>query len=280
MIFARESDILGSEFETMKDEQADRLADLLLRAERVVVLTGAGISAESGVPTFRGPDGLWKQYRAETLATPEAFERDPALVWQWYDWRRGLISGVEPNAGHRVLADWENLFRSFAVITQNVDGLHRKSGSRNVLELHGNIWMTRCTREATIRMNLESPLQKIPPVCPDCGALLRPHIVWFGESLDPEILDQAFRLCGTSQVMFVVGTSSVVQPAASLPFAAAEAGAVIVEINPERTPLTAHADFFMSGKAGEILPLLDRALKAKGLAEDRGPRREKPSKKG
>jgi len=280
LIFARESDILGNEFEAMKDEKAARLADVLGGAERVVVLTGAGISAESGVPTFRGPEGLWRQYRAETLATPEAFERDPALVWQWYDWRRGLISRVEPNAGHRVLAEWENMFQSFAVITQNVDGLHRKAGSRNVLELHGDIWMTRCTREKTVRQNLESPLQKIPPVCPDCGALLRPHIVWFGESLDPELLDRAFRLCGTSQVMLVVGTSSVVQPAATLPFAAAEAGAVIIEINPERTPLTPHADLFMQGKAGEILPLLDRALKAKGPGEGGGPRREKPSEKG
>jgi NAD-dependent deacetylase len=280
LLFGLESDILGGESEAMNDNTIALLADYLAGAERVVVLTGAGISAESGVPTFRGANGLWRQYRAETLATPEAFERDPSLVWQWYDWRRGLVAAIAPNAGHRVLADWENTFESFSVITQNVDGLHRKAGSRNVLELHGNIWRTRCTRENTVRENLESPLRAIPPVCPECGALLRPHIVWFGESLDPEILDQAFRLSRSCQAMFVIGTSSVVQPAAALPYAAAGAGARIIEINPERTPLTPHADHFIQGKAGEILPLLDEALGAKRPAAGRGPQRERPSRKG
>lgn len=260
----------------MTNKDIAAFAEILTRAERVAVLTGAGISAESGVPTFRGANGLWRQYRAETLATPEAFDRDPALVWQWYDWRRGLIAAVQPNAGHRVLAGWEGIFGDFTVITQNVDGLHRKAGSQNVLELHGNIWRTRCTRERIVRDNNETPLRAIPPLCPSCGALLRPDIVWFGESLDPLTLDRAFAAASACQAMLVVGTSSVVQPAASLPIHAARAGAKLIEINPERTPLSSEADLFLQGKAGEIFPELDRALRgmraaapAERVAEER-----------
>lgn len=245
----------------MNDNLASSAADILARVDRVAVVTGAGVSAESGVPTFRGQDGLWRQYRAETLATPEAFERDPKLVWEWYDWRRGLIAPVVPNPGHQVLAVWQDLFAGFSLITQNVDGLHAKAGSRDVVELHGNIWKLRCTREGTVSEVRESPLPQLPPVCPSCGASLRPHVVWFGESLDPAVLEQAFRLSESCQAMLVIGTSSVVQPAASLPFAAARAGAKIVEINPEPTPLTPHADVFLAGRSGEILPALDRLLR-------------------
>lgn len=247
----------------MNDNHASAVADILARADRVAVLTGAGISAESGVPTFRGQDGLWKQVRAETLATPEAFERDPKLVWEWYDWRRGLIAPVEPNPGHQVLAGWQDLFAEFSLITQNVDGLHGKSGSRDVVELHGNIWKLRCTREGTVSEVRNTPLPQLPPICPSCGALLRPHVVWFGESLDPAVLERAFRLSEACQAMLVIGTSSVVQPAASLPFAAARAGAKVIEINPEPTPLTPHADFFLPGRSGEIMPALDRHLRGK-----------------
>ena len=245
----------------MSEHQVEEVVEFLAGAGRVAVLTGAGISAESGVPTFRGKDGLWKQYKAETLATPEAFERDPKLVWEWYDWRRGLIAPVEPNAGHRVIAGWESLFGEMAVITQNVDGLHAKAGSQNVVELHGNIWKLRCTREGTVEEVRDNPLPHIPPVCPNCGSLFRPHIVWFGESLDPGVLDRAYDLSQSCQVMFVIGTSAVVHPAASLPYAAARAGAKIVEVNLEPTPLTPHANFFFPGKAGEILPVLDRLLR-------------------
>ena len=245
----------------MLERAIDEAAGFLAGVRRVVALTGAGISAESGVPTFRGQDGLWKTYRAETLATPEAFERDPALVWEWYDWRRGLIAPVEPNAGHRVLAGWEGLFDDFVVVTQNVDGLHARAGSRAVVELHGSIWKLRCTREGTVAESRETPLPRRPPLCPDCGALLRPHVVWFGESLDPAVLDRAFALSGACQAMLVVGTSAVVQPAASLPAAAARAGAKVIEINVEPTPLTAEADCALPGKAGEILPRLDRRLR-------------------
>lgn len=245
----------------MNDNLASSAADILARVDRVAVVTGAGVSAESGVPTFRGQDGLWRQYRAETLATPEAFERDPKLVWEWYDWRRGLIAPVEPNPGHQVLAAWQDLFTGFSLITQNVDGLHAKAGSRDVVELHGNIWKLRCTREGTVSEVRGSPLPQLPPVCPSCGATLRPHVVWFGESLDPAVLERAFRLSESCQAMLVIGTSSVVQPAASLPLAAARAGAKIVEINPEPTPLTPHADVFLAGRSGEILPALDRLLR-------------------
>lgn len=245
----------------MSSQQIAAAADLLAGARTLVALTGSGISAESGIPTFRGENGLWRRYRAESLATPEAFARDPALVWEWYDWRRGIIAPAEPNAGHRVLAGWEALFRGFAVITQNVDGLHAKAGSRDVVELHGNIWSCRCTKEGTVRELRETPLPRIPPVCPDCGALARPHIVWFGEALDPAVLARAFALCEACQVMVVVGTSAVVQPAASLPLAAARAGAKIVEINVEETPLTGLADFRLPGRAGDVLPRLDRLLR-------------------
>ena len=245
----------------MSEHQVEEVVEFLAGAGRVAVLTGAGISAESGVPTFRGKDGLWKQYKAETLATPEAFERDPKLVWEWYDWRRGLIAPVEPNAGHRVIAGWERLFGEMAVITQNVDGLHAKAGSQNVVELHGNIWKLRCTREGTVEEVRDNPLPHIPPVCPNCGSFLRPHIVWFGESLDPVVLDRAYDLSQSCQVMFVIGTSAVVHPAASLPYAAARAGAKIIEVNLEPTSLTPHANFFFPGKAGEILPVLDRQLR-------------------
>ena len=245
----------------MSEYQVEEVVEFLAGAGRVAVLTGAGISAESGVPTFRGKDGLWKQHKAETLATPEAFERDPKLVWEWYDWRRGLIAAVEPNAGHRVIAGWERLFGEMAVITQNVDGLHAKAGSQNVVELHGNIWKLRCTREGTVEEVRDNPLPHIPPVCPNCGSFLRPHIVWFGESLDPVVLDRATDLSESCQVMFVIGTSAVVHPAASLPYAAARAGAKIIEVNLEPTSLTPHANFFFPGKAGEILPVLDRQLR-------------------
>jgi NAD-dependent deacetylase len=262
LTLAAEKAILGGEFSVMKDDKIDSLAGLLADTRSVAVLTGAGISAESGVPTFRGPEGLWKEFRAEELATPEAFARDPALVWEWYDWRRGLIAPVEPNPGHQVLAGWESLFDDFSLITQNVDGLHRKAGSRKVIELHGNIWKLRCTRENTIFDIHDTPLPKIPPACPDCGAMLRPHVVWFGEGLDPEVLDAAFAASAACRAMFVVGTSAVVQPAASLPLVAARAGARIIEINLEPTPLTARADLYFPGRAGEILPLLDRRIRA------------------
>ncbi len=228
-------------------------------AERVTILTGAGISAESGVPTFRGEGGLWRSYRAEELATPEAFARDPKLVWEWYDYRRQLVSKAEPNAGHRALVELENLVPSFLLITQNVDNLHQRAGSRAVCELHGNLFRARCTAEGTTRADLPTPLSEIPPVC-ECGALLRPDIVWFGESLPVDVLATAGREAHHSNVMFVVGTSAVVYPAAALPERAASGGAFVVEVNVDRTPISSMVDVTLLGSAADILPAILEAL--------------------
>ncbi len=245
----------------MQDKELKEIVTLLRQKPQLSVLTGAGISAESGIPTFRGQNGLWKQFRAEELATPEAFERNPKLVWEWYDWRRRIIAEREPNPGHLVLARWEREFPGFILITQNVDGLHRRAGSKSILELHGNIWQVRCLKEGTVRDNFESPLTTIPPVCPTCGSLLRPNVVWFGEALPRDILEKAYAASSKAELMFVIGTSAYVYPAASLPLVAAEAGAKIVEINPDYTPLSASADYILRGKAGEVLMAIDEALK-------------------
>jgi NAD-dependent deacetylase len=220
----------------------------------VAVLTGAGISAESGVPTFRGEGGLWRNFRAEQLATPEAFRRDPALVWEWYNWRRGLIDSCAPNAAHATLAEMEAALPDLTLITQNVDGLHQAAGSRNVLELHGDIWRMRCTGCGRVSEDRRVPLPEIPPRCPECGALLRPDVVWFGESLPLEVLDAAWAAAARCRLMLVVGTSAVVQPAASLPIVALRNGARLVEVNPAETPLSAHAHETLRGPAAEVLP--------------------------
>lgn len=241
-------------------ENIDEFVHHLLQAKKVVVLTGAGISAESGVPTFRGKNGLWKEYRSEELATPQAFASNPPLVWQWYDWRRQIISSKKPNPGHKTLAEWENIFPYFFIITQNIDGFHQAAGSEKVVELHGNIWKMRCLEEKTIIENREVPIKEIPPRCPSCGGLLRPHVVWFGESLESSVLNQAFELSREAELMLIVGTSAVVQPAASLPLTAAENGAKIIEINPEPTPLTSRADLSFQEKAGQFLSLVNEHL--------------------
>ncbi|MBF0170847.1 MAG: NAD-dependent deacylase [Nitrospinae bacterium] len=229
-------------------------------AERVAVLTGAGISAESGVPTFRGPQGLWRSFRPEELATPEAFARDPQMVWEWYDWRRGKVAACRPNAGHTALAAMGVKVPSFTLITQNVDGLHRLAGSTDPVELHGNIWQTRCLGCGKVQENRQTPLVPLPPTCPTCGGMLRPHIVWFGESLDPAILGRAQQVAGDADVFMVVGTSSVVWPAAGLAEVAAMNGATIIEINVEETPLTPDADVTLLGPAGYHLPRIVEGL--------------------
>ncbi len=233
----------------------------LASARSVAVLTGAGVSAESGVPTFRGVEGLWRKYRAEDLATPEAFSRDPKLVWEWYDWRRQLIAKCQPNPAHHTIAFLERQAQEFLLITQNVDGLHRLAGSVRMVELHGNLWRVRCPREGKITENLDVPLQTIPPCC-DCGGLLRPDVVWFGEALPSEALNKTLETAESCDVFLIVGTSAVVQPAASLPRIARNNGAYVVEVNLEPTPLTPIAHESHHGKAGEILPkLLERIAK-------------------
>ncbi|MFB3127135.1 MAG: NAD-dependent deacetylase [Candidatus Acidiferrales bacterium] len=232
----------------------------LAEAERVVVLTGAGISAESGVPTFRGTGGLWRQHRPEDLATPEAFARGPRLVWEWYDWRRARVAKAEPNPGHLALAQLERRVPDFTLITQNVDGLHQRAGSRRVLKLHGDIWTLHCLGCGLEETNHDVPLREIPPRC-SCGGLFRPGVVWFGEALPADVLRHAMEAAAHAQVFLVVGTSAVVQPAASLPLLAQQNGAKLVEVNLEETPLSAQADASFWGKAGELLPrLLETAV--------------------
>jgi NAD-dependent deacetylase len=231
----------------------------------VAVLTGAGVSEESGVPTFRGTGGLWRSYRAEHLATPQAFRRDPRLVWEWYDWRRGLIGACQPNAAHHTLVEMESQLDDFVLITQNVDGLHHLAGSQNVLELHGNIWRLRCTHNCQPPWEDRTfPLSEIPPRCPACGALARPDAVWFGEALPGETLDVAFAAARRCRVMLVVGTSGVVQPAATLPVLALQSGAYVVEINPQPTPLSSAVDRAIRGPAAVALPEWWRVWMAEG----------------
>lgn len=233
----------------------------LKAAKRVVVLTGAGVSAESGVPTFReAQTGLWSKFRPEELATPRAFQRNPRLVWEWYEWRRKLVAEARPNPAHLALAEMERLFPRFHLITQNVDGLHPRAGSRNVIELHGNITRTKCFDEGTLIDSWEET-GDVPPKCPNCGGRLRPDVVWFEEAMPEKETALAFRLSADCDLFFSIGTSAVVHPAAALPFEALTAGATVVEINPEPTPLTAKADFVLAGAAGKVLPELLSCLR-------------------
>ncbi|HEX5581440.1 MAG TPA: NAD-dependent deacylase [Gemmatimonadaceae bacterium] len=272
-----------------------RARNLLARARRIVVLTGAGVSQESGVPTFRGAEGLWRSFRPEELATPEAFRRDPRLVWEWYGWRRRRIAPCRPNAAHEALARLAATRDGVTLVTQNVDGLHERAalaareaapgGGRGapVLALHGSLFRTRCTRCDYRR---EEPREALPPgeagseapppeaapvgdapgdgaelpTCPRCGALLRPDVVWFGESLDPAVLDAAWRAAGEADVCLVVGTSGVVHPAASLAAVTREGGGSVIEVNPEPTPLTALAAVSLRASAVAAVPAILRDI--------------------
>lgn len=251
-----------------------RLVERLRPDARITVLTGAGVSAASGVPTFRGADGLWKNFRPEALATAEAFGRDPALVWEWYAWRRRLIAACEPNDAHRVLADWSRRFAHFKLITQNVDGLHERAAAsakatagqghaEEVIRLHGSIWDVSCWQGCT-----KSPARwrddrvsfdELPPRCPHCGGLIRPGVVWFGETLDPSVVDDASRAT-ECDVFITIGTSAVVYPAAGFINEARRHGAFTVEINPEATPATGTVDLALRGGAETVLPEIDRSI--------------------
>jgi NAD-dependent deacetylase len=214
----------------------------------LVAFTGAGVSAESGVPTFRGPSGLWENHRPEELATPQAFQDNPELVWRFYKWRRELVAKCSPNAAHRLLAEIEQTLNDFTLITQNVDGLHSLAGSRNVLRIHGSLWRLRCTC-CEARWEDQSQLEATLPQCPACGALARPDVVWFGEPLDPIVLEKAWSAASRCRTMLVIGTSALVQPAAQLPRIASSNGAQIIEMNMAQTPLTSYADLSMRGPA-------------------------------
>jgi NAD-dependent protein deacetylase/lipoamidase len=234
----------------------------LSSAARVVVLTGAGMSAESGVPTFRGAGGLWRQFRPEALATPEAFRRDPHTVWAWYRWRQQLIAAVAPHAGHDALARMEASRPGWQILTQNVDGLHQRAGSRSVIEVHGSIWRARCTvgcDRGAMRSIEAAPEDAELPRC-DCGALLRPGVVWFGEALDPAVVQRAWAVVEAADVLLVVGTSAIVYPVAALPEVARRTGACVIEINPEETPLSPRADLVIRQSAAEALVALEQRM--------------------
>ncbi|MBI3399037.1 MAG: NAD-dependent deacylase [Deltaproteobacteria bacterium] len=238
----------------IKEFRLQDIQERLYKSKAVAILTGAGISAESGVPTFRGKNGLWKNFRPEELATPEAFKQDPRLVWEWYDWRRRTLAQFKPNAAHLAIAGIEKRIKEFTLITQNVDGLHQLAGSKNIIELHGNIWRVRCLSCGKITVNRVVPI-KILPFC-ECGGLLRPDVVWFGEMLSDSNLTKAFVAIDNCDLMFIIGTSGIVQPAASFALRAKDEGALVVEVNIEKTPLSASMDATFIGKAGDILPQL------------------------
>jgi len=231
-------------------------------ARQVLVISGAGVSAESGIPTFRDAmQGLWSRYKPEDLATPAAFARQPEVVWQWYQWRRRLVVDAQPNPGHRALAGLQDCLPGMLLVTQNVDGLHQRAGSKDVIELHGNLFENQCSASDCRHMAPNTDLEATtPPLCPSCGALMRPGVVWFGEGLPEAALARARQAASGCQLLLSVGTSAVVYPAADLAWMVKRTGAVLVEINPETTPLTAVADFVFPGPAGEILPAILRAL--------------------
>lgn len=237
----------------------------LQTASTITVLTGAGISKESGIPTFReAQTGLWENYEATELATPQAFQRNPQLVWEWYQWRRSLVTQAEPNPAHLALVQMEALVPAFSLITQNVDGLHRRAGSMTIIELHGNILRNKCF-EHNHQVEQWQEDGQIPPRCPICGGRLRPDVVWFGENLPPTAIEQAAAAAQQADVFLSIGTSGLVNPAASLPYLALEAGSTLVEINPDHTPLTMYADYLLPGPAGEILPqLVEQITSQKG----------------
>ena len=248
-------------------EDLTPLVERLTKAKRVTVLTGAGVSAASGVPTFRGADGLWSNFRVEELATADAFARDPELVWKWYAWRRELVAACRPNRAHEVLARWSYRYPSFTLITQNVDGLHERAGTRNVVRFHGSLWDLQCwngCNGSPARWREESvPFPECPPRCPTCGGLARPGVVWFGEAIDPSILEASLDALDCD-VCLVVGTSAVVYPAAGLADEARRRGAFTVEINPETTEATDRFDLSLQGRAEDLLDRLDARLREKG----------------
>lgn len=236
----------------------DKFIEAIKNTRRVAVLTGAGVSAESGVPTFRGEDGLWKKFSPMELATFEAFNANPKLVWEWYSYRREIIRNIKPNPGHYAIAEMANLFDDFNLITQNIDGLHRLAGSPELYELHGNIHRNRCLECGKIDYSKE--FDQIPPMC-SCGGRLRPDVVWFGEILPRDALDKSMAAATRAELFFTIGTSGAVQPAASLPVMAKQNGALIVEVNIEPSEISFICDIKYHGKSGEILPQIVAKIK-------------------
>jgi len=244
----------------------DQILDAVTDCKRCVVLTGAGISAESGVPTFRGKEGLWGKFRPEELATMDAFMANPKIVWEWYNWRRQIIGEVKPNPGHYAIVEMETIFDHFTLITQNVDDLHRIAGSTNVLELHGNIMKNKCLQcSEPFPEDMNISPEEIP-ACSKCGGQIRPDVVWFGEMLNAAIIQKAYDESAEADLFLSIGTSAIVQPAASLPVEAKRSQAILIEINVNSTPLSSIADFFVTEPSGEFLPKLAAGLKDRNIA--------------
>jgi NAD-dependent deacetylase len=245
------------------DDGIRELARRLRNRPRITVMTGAGVSAASGIPTFRGPGGLWRDFRPEELATAAAFARDPKLVWEWYAWRRELVAKAKPNRAHEVLAAWSRRYEGFALITQNVDGLHERAGTEKVTRYHGSLWELRCWEECSVAPERWSddtiPFAEVPPRCPHCGGLARPGVVWFGEAIPQAALRIAAE-ASSCDLFLAIGTSAVVYPAAGLAAEAAARGAFTVEINPEATPATGGVDLALPGTAEQVLNSVEEQL--------------------
>jgi len=247
-----------------QDPHVQSAARALARSRRLVVFTGAGVSKESGIATFREPEtGLWARYDPVELATYEAYVRRPGFVWSWYEHRFGAAAAASPNPAHTAIAELERLLPQVSVVTQNIDGLHQRAGSSDVIELHGSMFRFKCLSERHTGFVLDvfAGQDVKPPRCPECGEPLRPDVVWFGEALPADAIDRAQALSAACDVMLVVGTSGVVYPAAALPLLAAEAGATVIDVNPERDAVAAVADTFLRGPGGEILPQLAAAVR-------------------
>ncbi|KAA3633121.1 MAG: NAD-dependent deacylase [Calditrichaeota bacterium] len=245
----------------------EKIAELVLNCNNCVVLTGAGISAESGVPTFRGKEGLWGKFRPEELATMDAFMANPDIVWEWYNWRRDLMGKVEPNKGHYAISDLEKHFQNFTLVTQNVDNLHRIADTKQILELHGNINRNKCADCGKV-IEIEHDIDPGNiPHCDHCQGKIRPDVVWFGEMLDADIISGAFDAAERAEIFFTIGTSAVVQPAASLPITAKQRGATLIEINTEETPISGLADFVIQKPSGQFLPQLVEYIEKKKAGE-------------
>jgi NAD-dependent deacetylase len=238
-------------------------AECLRSSPRITVLTGAGVSAASGIPTFRDAGGLWKNFRPEEVATPQAFARNPKFVWEWYEARRRGVLECHPNRAHEVLASWSRRIPGFTLITQNVDGLHERAGTENVIRFHGSLWDVGCWEECPASphrwSDLTVPFPVLPPPCPYCGGLLRPGVVWFGEAIDPAVLSRSGEALAC-EIFFAIGTSSLVYPAAGLIEEAKEKGAFTIEINPEATPASQFLDLALAGKAEEVLDRIEREI--------------------
>jgi NAD-dependent deacetylase len=245
------------------DDSIVKIAQRIQSASRISVITGAGVSAASGVPTFRGEEGLWKNFSPQELATPEAFRKDPKLVWEWYDWRRALISKCNPNAAHMVLASWSKRYPGFTLITQNVDGLHEKAGAQDVIRFHGSLWYVycqdRCESSPREWFYDEVPLPSVPPLCPHCGGLIRPAVVWFGEGIDGEVMNRSMAALDCD-IFLTVGTSALIYPAAGLVNEAHKRGAFTAEINLEETPASETVDLSIQGPAEEVLQQIENVL--------------------